>query len=203
MSNWIDYDLDALAGSPAEINQIEKRLQQPSAELVAWVAEKFGDPSSDVAHNLKEFVGFKAVRNLGYVDPDVNQARRFKLSFKSRSYGVVDSHLFGVSREFPSAIFLLTYRDMMASYAGKRVIRAGEVVQEVHDGDQKVQSLDWILIDIFPPFLAEYHDGLPFGSLWQEWLDKMAAAVGVLKEQSSPTPTSDVPGGVADGSTGP
>ena len=91
----------------------------------------------------------------------------------------------------------------MASYAAKIVIRAGEVLQEVHDGGQKVQSLDWILIDIFPPFLAEYNDGLPFGSLWQEWLDKMAAAVGELKEQSLPTPTSDVPGGVADGSTGP
>ena len=80
MSNWIDYDLDALAGSPAEINQIEKRLQQPSAELVAWVAEKFGEPSSDVAHNLKELVGFKAVRNLGYVNPDSNQAGLERIS---------------------------------------------------------------------------------------------------------------------------
>ena len=46
-------------------------------------------------------------------------------------------------------------RIVRASYAGKTVIRAGEVVQEVHDGDQKAQSLDWVLIDIFPPFYAD------------------------------------------------
>jgi hypothetical protein len=128
---------------------------------------------------------FEATKNLGYVDPVVNQARRFHLSFRSKSYGIVDSHLFEISAEFPSSIFLLTYRDMMASYSGRRVMRGGEVVQEVHDGDQKVQSLDWILIDIFPPFLAEYYDGLEFGSLWQEWLGKLAAAVEELKDQAS------------------
>jgi hypothetical protein len=29
MSNWIDYNLDVLAGSPAEISQIAERLNQP------------------------------------------------------------------------------------------------------------------------------------------------------------------------------
>jgi hypothetical protein len=38
----------------------------------------------------------------------------------------------------------------------------------------------------FAPFLAEYHDGHPFGSLWQEWLGKLAVAVEELKDQSSP-----------------
>jgi len=184
MSNWIDYDLDVLAGSPAEINQIAERLTQPSTELVAWAAGRCGDPPSEVAANLKELVGFKATRNLGYVDASVNQARRFSLSFKSRSYGIVNSHLYEISAEFPSAVFLLTYRDMMASYAGKDVIRAGEVIQSVHDGHQKVQSLDWVLIDIFPPFYAEYYEGLPFGSLWQEWVGKLEAAFGELKHQS-------------------
>jgi hypothetical protein len=71
---------------------------------------------------------------------------------------------------------LLNERLNRASYAGKKVIRAGEVVQGVHDGDQKVQSLDWVLIDIVSPFYAEYYDCLPFGSLWREWLGKLAAA---------------------------
>ena len=81
---------------------------------------------------------------------------------------------------------MLTYREMQASYSGKKVIRAGEVLQHMHDGDQKVQALDWVLIDIFAPFLAEYHGGHPFGSLWQEWLRKLAAALEGLKKQSSP-----------------
>jgi hypothetical protein len=196
MSNWIDYELDVLAGSPAEINQIAERLKQPSTDLVTWAAEKFGQPVSDITEDLKELLHFEAKRNLGYVDPSVNQARRFSLSFKSRSYGLVNSHLYEISAEFPSAVFLLTYRDMMASYSGKDVISAGEVIQGVHDGDQKVQSLDWVLIDIFSPFYAEYYDGLPFGSLWQEWVGKLTASVAELKDQSSPTregaQTSDV-----------
>jgi hypothetical protein len=167
MSNWIDYNLDVLAGSSDEINQIAERLTQPSLELVNWIAERSGQPSNEVVDALKELFEFVATRNLGYIDASVNQARRFILSFKSRSYGIVNSHLFEISAEFPSAIFLLTYRDMMSRYAGKDVIRAGKIIQSVHDGYQKVQSLDWVLIDIFSPFYAEYYDGLPFGTLWQ------------------------------------
>ena len=70
---------------------------------------------------------------------------------------------------------------MQASYSGNKGIRAGKVVQHTRDGDQKVQALDWVLIDIFPPFRAEYYDGLAFGSLWQEWLLKLKAASGELK----------------------
>jgi hypothetical protein len=51
MSNWIDYGLDVLAGSPAEINQIAERLKQPSTELVAWAAGRSGEPTSEVADN--------------------------------------------------------------------------------------------------------------------------------------------------------
>jgi hypothetical protein len=40
MSNWIDYKLDVLAGSPAEINQIAERLNQPSLELANWIAQR-------------------------------------------------------------------------------------------------------------------------------------------------------------------
>jgi hypothetical protein len=186
MSNWIDYELEVLASSPTEINQIEQRMKQPSTKLLDLLPRRFGEPVCEVSGELNGLFEFEATKNLGYVDPSVNRARRFNLSFKDRNCGIVDSHLFEISAEFQSAIFLLTYRDMMASYAGKRVVRDGEVVQEVHDGDQKVQSLDWILVDIFAPFLAEYHDGHPFGSLWQEWLGKLAVAIEELKDQSSP-----------------
>jgi hypothetical protein len=40
MSNWIDHKLDVLAGSPAEINQIAERLNQPSLELANWIAQR-------------------------------------------------------------------------------------------------------------------------------------------------------------------
>ena len=192
MSNWIDYKLDVLAGSPAEISQIAERLNQPSLELVTWIAQRDGEPVSEVAEGLKELFEFKAVKNLGYVSNDVNKARRFSLAFKSRSYGIVNSHLVEISEAFPKAIFLLEYFDMQASYSGKRVIRAGVVVQEVFDGDQKVQGLDWALLDIFVPFRAEYYgEEHDFGSLWTPWLDAIMTAVKGLKDiQGSPLPGS-------------
>jgi hypothetical protein len=192
MSNWIDYSLDVLAGSPAEINQIAERLNQPSLELVTWIAQRDGQPVSEVAEGLKELLAFKTVKNLGYVHQDVNKARRFSLAFKSRYYGIIDNQLAEVSEAFPKAIFLLEYFDMQASYAGKRVIRAGEIVQEVFDGDQRVQGLDWALLDIFAPFEAEYHgEEHEFGSLWTPWLDAIVAAAKALKhEQGSTLPGS-------------
>ena len=42
MSNWLDYELDVLASSPSEINQIAERLKQPSTSLLNFVADKFG-----------------------------------------------------------------------------------------------------------------------------------------------------------------
>jgi hypothetical protein len=155
MSNWIDYNLDVLAMSPAEISQIAERLNQPSLELVTWIAQRGGQPVSEVAEGLKELLEFKTVKNLGYVHNDVNKARRFRLEFKDKYYGIVDSHLIEVSRAFPVAVFLLEYFDTQASYSGKRVIRAGEIVREIFD-HQQVQGLDWALLDIFAPFRAEY-----------------------------------------------
>jgi hypothetical protein len=184
MSNWIDYHLDVLAMSPAEIGQIAERLNQPSLELVTWIAQRDVQPVSEVAEGLKELLKFKTVKNLGYVSNDVNKARRFSLAFKSRSYGIVDSHLVEISEAFPKAIFLLEYFDVQASYSGKRVMRAGEVVQEVFDGDQKAQGLDWALLDIFAPFRAEYYgEEHGFGSLWNSWLDAIQEAAKALKDK--------------------
>jgi len=54
MGNWIDYRLDVLANSPAEINQIAERLNQPSQELASWVASKFGQSVNEVAEGLRD-----------------------------------------------------------------------------------------------------------------------------------------------------
>lgn len=181
MSNWIDYQLDVMAGSPAEMNQVAERLNQPSQELTIWVAEKFGQSVNEVAAGLKDLLKFEVVRNLGCVSDEINKARRFRLTFKDRSHGIVDSHLAEVSEDFPTAIFLLEYYDLQYSYAGKSVIKAGELVQGIHDGDQHAQAMEWVLVDIFAPFRAEYELGVEFGSLWQEWLADLTIAIQNLR----------------------
>ncbi len=183
MSNWIDYELDVLASNPAEINQIAARLQQPSAELTKWAAAGFGQTISEVTEPLKEVVGFEVVCNLGHLDPSVNKARRFRNSSKDKYRGIVESHLSECTVTFPAAIFLLTYCDMQYSYSGKYVIRAGEIVQRIHDGRQKAQGMEWALLDIFAPFRAEWDADLEFGSLWGEWLADVITAAKVLKAE--------------------
>ena len=76
---------------------------------------------------------------------------------------------------------MLEYYDEMTSYSGKMVIRAGEIVQSMRDDYHRAQAQDWVLLDIFRPFRIEHENGLEFGSLWQEWLDDIGAAVQVLK----------------------
>lgn len=192
MSNWIDYKLDVLARSPAEINQVDERLNHPSTGLAHWVAQRDEQPLSAVQEGLEELIDFKAERNLGYIHDEINKDRRFTLAFKDKHYGIIDSHLAEVSAAFPAVVFLLEYHDTQAGYSGKRVIRGGEVVQEVFDADQKVQGLDWALLDIFAPFQAEYYgEEQDFGSLWTPWLRTMMTAVKGLKEnQSSALPES-------------
>ena len=93
-----------------------------------------------------------------------------------------------VSEGFPSAVFLLEHFDMQASYSGKMVIHAGEVVQEVFDGNQRAQSLDWVLLDIFAPFKAEWDRGLEFGSLWREWAEDVGTAIEALRSTGNLMP---------------
>jgi len=183
MGNWIDYRVDVLANSPAEVNQIAKRLNQPSQELVGRVAGKFGQEVNEVAEGLMDLLEFKPVSNLGYISNELNKARRFSLAVKDRSFGIVDSHLSEVSEAFPAAIFLVEYFDQQWSYAGKRVIKAGNLIQQIHDGQQQAQGIDWMLVDIFAPFRSEYELGAEFGSLWQNWLAALTVAVEDLKDQ--------------------
>jgi hypothetical protein len=167
MSNIIHYSLEVLGSSPTEINHIAARLVQPSPELVNRVAETYGKPPGEVDENLKTLLQFE-------VKGDPCNSRNecdFALSFKDLFTGIVDGHLEEVSEAAPAAIFLLTYYDMQSSYSGKQVIRAGEVVQQIHDREHKSQGVDWVFLDIFAPFKAEYYAELEFGSLWQQWLN--------------------------------
>ena len=184
MANYLTYDLEVLANSSAEINQIAERLKQPSTELVNWVAEKYGESVNEIAEHLRELVAFEATSDaIATGDPeDGPQMRNFEVSFKNNgASGLVDSHLFEVSKAFPKPVLLLEYYDEMTSYSGKMVIRAGKIVQSMYDGYHRAQAQDWVLLDIFRPFRIEHENGLEFGSLWQEWLNDIGAAVQVLK----------------------
>ena len=191
MGNWIDCQLSVLAADPAEINQIEPALKEPSDELLRWAAGRVNKSPEEIAADVKELVSFAAVRNLGFVHPSVNKARRFKNGFKDRFWGTVMSHLVFASEKFPTAIFLLEYWDAQWSYAGKMVIRAGEEIQHVRDDKQQAQAQEWLLPNIFAPYWAEYQNGLEFGSLWGQWVTELAAAVRGL-EASTSTPHTSV-----------
>lgn len=168
MSTSFDYVLDVLGTSPEEIGSITTRLKQPSFELLDWAAKRVNRTPDEIDQDVTNLVGFKFAKNLFILDESMNKARRFKNSFKNWA-GVVNSHIFEVSAEFPNAVFLLNY--YADNYSGKRVIHAGEVVQDIFDGNQQAQFLDWVLLDIFAPFKAEWDRGLPFGSLWTKWLE--------------------------------
>lgn len=179
MANIIYYEMTVLAPSPADINEIEARLKEPSAELVSWVASRF--PKEEVTKaSVSSLVGFEPARNIFCVDPSVNKARVFKCSFK-RWTGIVDSHVIEVSAKFPSSAFLLEDRDCQDDYCRKRVIIAGRLVKQTDDGHSRAQCIDWATLDIFAPFVSEYSLGLPFGSLWEDWLDDMEAELERLK----------------------
>lgn len=187
MSNWVGFRLDVLAGSPAEINQIEAALQEPCDELFCWFAGHVNKRPEEVAADVKEIVSFKPDSNLGYIDPSVNKARRFKNSFKDRFSGTVMSHIDFVSKQFPTAIFLLEYCDDQWNYPGKMVIRAGEEIHHVCDGNQQAQvhACEWVLPNIFAPYWTEYVDGLEFGCLWEQWVSELAAVIRQLQSRAS------------------
>jgi hypothetical protein len=149
--------------------------------LLDWVAKRGNRKPDEIAQSIAELVSFEPVRNLFYVHESANKARRFANSFRKFT-GIVDSHIFEISAEFPNAVFLLEYRDMQWSYSGKMVIYAGEAVQEIFDGKQQSQAVDWVLLDIFAPFVAEWNEGLPFASLWSPWVENAKAALSRLEQ---------------------
>jgi hypothetical protein len=205
MSNWIDYELDLLAQSSEELERVITRLQQPSAELVNWVERQqravravhvpktdfdeqctltLEPPKADhpritsLAEQLKELVQFEMVER--FHSQGITKSCRLKIARRDHSAGILRGHLFEVSAEFPDAILLLFNYDMQASYAEKMVIKEGEVFQQIHDGRQQAQAMDWVLIDIFAPFKTEFELGIEFGSMLQQWLADLAVAVKEL-----------------------
>ena len=188
LSNWIDFYLDVLATSPSEIQRIEKALQQPSNELLAWEAERWNQRVEEIAADVKNLVTFKPVKNLVCADPKVNKARRFSNAFKDRFWGLVIGHVCNVSEQFPNTIFLLEYWSLQASSAGKIVIRAGDEIRYLHDGNQQAQGYAWALLDIFAPYRAEHNNELEFGSLWDRWLENMGTALEELRNQELAPP---------------
>jgi hypothetical protein len=185
MANVIDYVLDVLATSPDEIGRIAVRLKQPSADLLDWVAKQANSTPDEMAQSVSELVSFEAVENLFDPGESVNKARRFTNSFRKFT-GTVNSHIFEVSAEFPHAVFLLEDYDMQWSYSRKRVIYAGQVLQKIVDGNHQSQAQDWVLLDIFAPFRAEWMEGLGVGSLWPKWVRDVAVASGELLKTGLP-----------------
>jgi len=152
MANRIDYTLDVFATSPKEIDEVTHALVQ-----------------------------FKVVHNLGYVDEDLNKARRFETSYQIYFHGQIAKQLCQVSQSFPNAVFLAYFYDIHGGWARKEVIRNGVVERFVWDRKQRAQMREWMLLDIFAPFLAEYETGQPFGSMWNEWVDDLMAAADELR----------------------
>lgn len=184
MSNCVNCRLDVLVANEEELDSVEAALQQPSPEFFVWASEHAGDDQPDFAARLKRLVGFTAITGNGSVGT-YHHGRRFTNCFKGHFWYLVAHHLFAVSEQCPTAILLLEYFDDMESYSGKAVIHAGIEVRHVHDRDQQAQGRHWVLPDIFAPFWSEYELRLEFGSLWEQWVDGMLAAVERLKPAPS------------------
>jgi len=181
MSEWIDCTLDVLATDPKEINNIANALREPSRDLLVRFTKTWPPDEAEMG-DLREFVGFKAISNLGHLAESVNKARRFRNSFKDHSEGPIYMHLCLVSTAFPNAIFLAHYWNIGWGYSWREVIRNGVTERSVSDGDQPAQAIEWMLLDIFAPYRAEYDRGLPFGSMWNDWVDDLVAAANGLRD---------------------
>jgi hypothetical protein len=176
LNNCLNYTLDVLA-SRAEFSEICERLNRPSLELIRRIAERFDEPADKIAG----WVTDERLLDFELVEP-VDTAL-LSLYCRDEHRCIVDNHLVEVSHAYPKAIFLLDYNNSYARYTARRVIRAGEVVQEIVDDDWQVQRSDWALLDIFAPFKAEYYSQKEFGSLWDSWLDSVIEAATRLKER--------------------
>ena len=183
MTGWIEMHVDVLASSLGEICKIQTALQKPSTELLAWVAKTNGEGSERFVEKVMKDVTFRLTSNLGYAAPSIKYERRFECEWPHYTYGVVWTGLYLVSKEFSDAVFLVEYCDTRLSYAGRVVLRGGREVRAVHDGHRQTQGYNWVLPDIFAPYLAEYRDGSECGVLWDEWLMELESAVVGLRHR--------------------
>ena len=163
MANWIDYILDVLAGNPAEIDQISERLNKPSRELATWVASEVKNTWMRSKTSFSNYSRSRPTKTSAFCI-----ARSTKLggsAWHSRSIMASSTVIWLKSpKPFPGHIPTIEYYDMQWSYPGKRVMSAGQIVREIHDGNQQAQAMGWVLVDIFAPFKAEYELGVSLGS---------------------------------------
>lgn len=85
------------------------------------------------------------------------------------------------SEQFPSATFLLEELDGQYCWSRRKVVRAGDVIRSSFD-DRPDQLADWIPIDIFTPFIFEFYNELPFGSMWERFLSEAEAQIKLQRE---------------------
>jgi hypothetical protein len=116
MGNVVDMKLEVLASEPDEIKKIEAALQQPCGDLLEWVSRIWQEEPNDIAAGLKTLVTFTPAQAQS---GSASNVRRLENCWKDRLWGVIWSHLSFVSRDFPDAIFFVTYWDNCMSYAGK------------------------------------------------------------------------------------
>jgi hypothetical protein len=77
MSDWLSIRLDVLASGPNEISKIERALQEPCDELIAWCAQRSGKDPKEIVADIKGIVSFKPVRNLWLHSPVSEQGTAF------------------------------------------------------------------------------------------------------------------------------
>jgi len=187
MTGWIDMQVNVLASNPGESSKIQTALQKPPTELLAWVAETNGEASERFVEKVMKDVTFRLTSNPGYASPPIKCERRFENEWPYYAYGVVWSHLYLVSREFPDVVFLVEYRDTRLSYAGRVVLHGGREVRAVHDRHQQTLGYNWVLPDIFAPYLAEYRDGTEVSALWDSWsMELESAAIKLRNRYNTP-----------------
>jgi hypothetical protein len=181
LSDSVVVELHVWAPYLEEIKEIEMALREPSQELITWYAKTCSENSVNLTPNIKESAAFERIGKPEYLD--VSFARTFRTAI-TESWGLVWSHVHFVSRNFPTSIFFAEYWDILGSYDGKKVIRAGNEIRCFHDGDHQFETNEWALPNIFAPYQVEYDHGLEFGSLWDKWVEGMQKAVADLAEMT-------------------
>lgn len=166
-----------MATTPEEINSIAARLAKPSAELLARAAARSNTTPDAIAAVVTKLVAFTA-----YTYESVNKERRFDNDSQDKFQLSVLDHIFEVSTEFPEALFLWEYRDIQYSYSRKRVIYAGHLLQAAHDDNHnhKAQGIDWVLLDIFAPYRAEYENNKNHN--WLDYFDRLEKSIGTNRD---------------------
>jgi hypothetical protein len=179
------FVVDVLATDPDQADQITESINQASRKLIQDTVAKLKQPEDSVSY-LNELLRFTpADCSDSGITNALGKMRRFRLAIPILRFDIVEAHLVDLSKQFLQTPFLVEYRDWYSSC--KRVMRDGEIVQEAIDGVHRVHGMDWASIDIFAPFKAEYESGFPFGVLWDEWVDDLIEAAGLLKEIKSGT----------------